>query len=122
MDYFCDTYALYSFVTGNESYGKYFRNFKIATTKLNLIELFYIVLRDYLDLNKAREYYRFFLPYIAEVSDDAIEKAMQFKLKHKEEKVSYVDCIVYALSQELGIKFLTGDEKFKDKQNVEFVK
>ena len=47
---------------------------------------------------------------------------MEFKLKYKKERVSYVDCIGHALALELGIRFLTGDEKFEDKDNVEFVK
>ena len=36
--------------------------------------------------------------------------------------LSYVDCIGYMISRQLGIKFLTGDEQFKDFEGVEFVK
>jgi predicted nucleic acid-binding protein len=51
-----------------------------------------------------------------------IRGGMKFKLKYKKEHLSYVDCIGWAKAKELGIKFLTGDEKFEDKDNVEFVK
>ena len=47
---------------------------------------------------------------------------MQFKLQFKDEKLSYADCIGYAVAAEFGIKFLTGDKKFRSKENVEFVK
>ena len=56
------------------------------------------------------------------VSLSSIAAAMQFKLAHKAENLSYADCVGYALAAELGIKFLTGDEKFRSKENVEFVK
>ncbi len=32
------------------------------------------------------------------------------------------DCIGYITARKLGIKFLTGDNKFEDKIGVEFVK
>ncbi|MBI2143262.1 type II toxin-antitoxin system VapC family toxin, partial [Candidatus Woesearchaeota archaeon] len=47
---------------------------------------------------------------------------MHFRLKYKKENLSYADCIGYALAEMMRIKFLTGDEKFRNKENVEFVK
>ena len=51
-----------------------------------------------------------------------IKKAAEFRLKHKERKLSMTDCVGYILALELGIKFLTGDLEFKDMENVEYVK
>jgi len=33
-----------------------------------------------------------------------------------------VDCIGYIIAKKSGVQFLTGDEHFKDFENVEFVK
>ena len=45
-----------------------------------------------------------------------------FRLLNKKRKLSYVDCLGYILAGMNGAKFLTGDNQFKDLQNVEFVK
>ena len=47
---------------------------------------------------------------------------MKFRLKNKKMDLSYADCIGYIYACENNLKFLTGDEKFKDMDNVEFVK
>ena len=47
---------------------------------------------------------------------------MAFKLYNKKEKLSYVDCIGHCLAKEIGVRFLTGDQKFENKENVEYVK
>jgi len=44
------------------------------------------------------------------------------KYKFKNQKLSFIDCIGYILAKKHKAKFLTGDEKFKGKENVEFVK
>ena len=36
--------------------------------------------------------------------------------------ISYTDAVGYVMSKSLGLKFLTGDEAFKNLENVEFVK
>ena len=45
-----------------------------------------------------------------------------FDIKWKDRNVSIADCVGYIMAKELGIKFLTGDKKFKDLNDVEFVK
>ena len=52
----------------------------------------------------------------------SIKEANELKLKINRRDVSYVDCLGYTLAKKLGVKFLTGDEQFKDMENVEFVK
>ena len=119
--YFFDTYAFIEFINGNEKYKNYFKNSNIITTKLCLTEMFYILLKDF-DLETARKYFKEFRPFCIEIPDVIIESAMIFRLKNKDKDLSYVDCIGYELSKFNNLKFLTGDSKFKNMRNVEYVK
>ena len=49
-------------------------------------------------------------------------KAAEMKLKFLKQRLSFVDCIGYILAKKNNAKFLTGDERFRHKENVEFVK
>ena len=118
--FFADTYALIELIGGGTNYKPYL-NFVIVTTKYNLIELYYYLLRTY-TLETAERYLELYSKFEVPISYNCIRIGMQFKLKHQKDKLSYIDCIGYALSIELGVKFLTGDQKFKNLENVEFVK
>ncbi len=118
--FFADTYALIELIGGNPNYKPYL-NQLIITSQYNLIEFYYHLLHDY-DQETADRYLIIYADLVVPISSTSIPLGMQFKLKYKKEKVSYVDCIGYAIALELGIKFLTGDQKFSDKENVEFVK
>jgi len=118
--FFADTYALIELLAGSVNYKQYL-NHILITSKFNITELYYHFLHDY-DKETADKYLKLYSSFIVPISYTSIQSGMQFKLKHKKEKVSYVDCIGHALALELGIKFLTGDQKFEDKENVEFVK
>ena len=58
----------------------------------------------------------------SQTSQEIIQSAAEFKLENKNQRLSMADCIGYKIAESLGIKFLTGDEQFKNKPNVEFVK
>ena len=88
-------------------------------SEINLVDLLALL---GIPKETADKYLDMYSKFIVPISYSCIRKGMEFKLKHKKEKVSYADCIGYALALELGIKFLTGDEKFETKDNVEFVK
>lgn len=118
--FLADTYALIELLGGNLNYKPYL-NQVLLTTKLNLIELYYYFLNNY-GKEVADKYLELYSNFVVPISYGCIRNGMQFKLKFKKENLSYVDCIGYALAFELGVKFLTGDEKFKGKENVEFVK
>ncbi len=105
---------------GNKNYTAYL-NSKIITTKFQLMELHYTLLRVYGE-DLASQYYNFFKRYSIEVEDYIILKANLFRYIHKRQKLSYIDCVGYIIAQEKNIKFLTGDIQFKDLPNVEFVK
>ncbi len=115
-----DTYALVEIIKGNKNYTRYLDG-RLATTRLNLMELYYSLLRDF-DVSTANKFYGFFLQFVLEIEDDVIKEAMVFKLANRQEKLSYVDCVGYIMSLSHGIKFLTGDQKFNRKDNVEFAK
>ena len=59
---------------------------------------------------------------ILSISVKDILRASDFRRKYRKEKLSMTDCIGYAVAERSEMKFLTGDEKFKNKKNVEFVK
>lgn len=118
--FFFDSYALIEIIKGNERYKKYLKE-NIITTKLNLMEVYYYLLRVE-DEDKAEHYYNFYLPATVPVKDDIIKNAMKFKLRYSYKNLSYVDCIGYILAIEFNIKFLTGDKEFKSLRNVEYVK
>ena len=118
--FLADTYALIELLGGNLSYKPYL-NHILLTTKFNLVELYYHFLNDYNE-ETADKYLKLYSEFVIPISYNSIKNGMLFKLKNKKDKLSYVDCIGYALAVELRIKFLTGDKKFKDKDDVEFVK
>ena len=88
---------------------------------LNLMELAYFLIRENRE-NEIGEVFdklsKFSVPYDKEI----IIRAAKMKHKYRKEKLSMTDCIGYELSKKYKCKFLTGDEKFEDKDNVEFVK
>lgn len=116
---FFDTYALIEIAKGNSRYEKYLDEEQVAVTKLNLIELYCAILRDFGEI-EARRYYFFYLPFAREITDEAIFEAMKFRLEHP--RLSYADCIGYITARREGMKFLTGDAAFKGLENVEFVR
>ena len=58
--------------------------------------------------------------FLVDVSLEDLEKAMDLKIKYKD--LSIPDVIGYIIAKKYGVKFLAGDEGFKDFENVEFVK
>lgn len=120
-EYFFDTYAFYELIEGNQNYKKYEKGISIITTKLNLMELHYGLLRVYGKII-AEKYFETFSKFCIEINDEIIKEANEFKLLHKKRKLSYIDCIGYILANKHKVRFLTGDNQFQDLPNVEFVK
>ena len=117
--YFLDTYALIEIINRNGNYGPYKKG-NLITTRLNLMELHYFLLRTASKEN-ANFHYNFLLSLVVEISDEVIKKSNEFRLLIKKRKLSYVDCIGYTIAKINNVKFLTGDNQFKDLENVEFV-
>lgn len=118
--FFCDTYALIELVGGNSNYSKYL-NAMLITSEYNLMELYYAFLRDY-NQQTADKYFDQWSKFLVQIPLETIKQAMQFRFANKKEDLSYIDCIGYTFSQQTSIKFLTGDQRFENKQGVEFVK
>ncbi|MBS3093542.1 PIN domain-containing protein [Candidatus Pacearchaeota archaeon] len=119
--YFFDSFAFFEIIRGNPNYSKFSTNTSIITTKMNLMELYYWLLRRE-GKEMADKYYEKFLPYCVEITDHDIKRACEFRLQNKNKELSYIDCIGYIIAVEKKIKFLTGDEGFRNIGNVEFVK
>ncbi|HLC58045.1 MAG TPA: PIN domain-containing protein [Candidatus Nanoarchaeia archaeon] len=119
--FFFDTYAFFEIIKANQNYKNYVYPVAIITTRLNLMELHYGLLRMW-GREKADRYYDRLLIYCIEISDEDIKKANEFRAKYKERGLSYIDCVGYTIAKSHGVKFLTGDRQFQDLDNVEFVK
>jgi len=118
--YFLDTYALIELLRKNPCYKPY-RKGKLITTRLNLMELHYFLLRNGWK-KEADFYYHYFLKIVVEITDDDFKKASGLRFAFKKRNISYIDCLGYVIAQSRRMKFLTGDKEFKDLENVEFVK
>lgn len=116
--YFFDTYAFFEILRGNPRYERY-KNAAIVTTIFNLAELA-SGLKKEISEPLADEYVDKYWMFVVDITRDDVKKATNLKVKRK--KMSIPDCIGYTVAQRLQIQFLTGDDDFKDLQNVEFVK
>ena len=119
--YYFDTYALVEIGKENPNYNLYKNNKKIVLNKLNIMEFCYFLFRE----NRKAEAQNMFnelIKFNVEIPDNIFLEAIKMKYNYKERRLSYVDCLGYCTAKQMKIKFLTGDEKFKDISNVEFVK
>ena len=118
--YFFDTYAFFELIYGNPKYKK-FEDTEAITTIFNLVELNFSMKRDFEEFI-ADKYTDEYWKYLVNVTNDDIKKSMSLRRALKNKKLSAPDAIGYTVAKRLGIKFLTGDEDFRDMENVEFVK
>ena len=119
-NFFADTFALFEIAKGNAAYIPYIEK-RVVTSKMNLLELYYALLRT--STTECAE--RFFNTYVkrsVDITNSSIKMAALYRYFHKSESLSYIDCLGWARANELGIPFLTGDCKFKNKPNVAFVR
>jgi predicted nucleic acid-binding protein len=119
MVYFYDSYAIIEMLENNPKYLKFSEDI-ITTSTINLFEVYYYLLKKY---NKpTADYWSRILDLIfLEITPKISIEASKFKFRYKKDKLSLVDCIGYVLAIRNNLKFLTGDKKFKNKLNVEFV-
>ncbi|MDD5192416.1 MAG: PIN domain-containing protein [Candidatus Nanoarchaeia archaeon] len=119
-DYFFDTYAIIEIIKGNPNY-EFFKDNVIVTGAMNIAEVYYALL-----LENTEEFADLIIKklnvQIIEISQDISINAAKFRYKHKKLFLSYVDCIGYILAKENNLIFLTGDEGFKNMDNVKLIK
>lgn len=121
--YFFDTYALIELYKGDPDYLKYTKS-KVITTLLNIMELYNYLLKE---INKdiAETKFNLYLKSCVTITPEIIKEAVEFRINFIDNtkfKISYVDAIGYTIARKLDIKFLTGDQAFKDLKGVEYVK
>lgn len=119
MRYFFDSYAIIEIIKGNPDYQIYSCS-QIILSLLNIIELNYILLKNNAGLS--RELSIKYSKYIVPITLRDIEEANRFRLENKKNKLSTADTIGYVLALKHNVKFLTGDEGFRNFPNVEFRK
>lgn len=118
--YFFDSYAFFEISEGNINYEAYALA-SILTTKLNLFEVYYKMLRT-IGEKEAELFLGEYYGVAIDFDGETIKEAAKFRLQNKQRNLSMADCIGYMLSKKLGVKFLTGDKEFENLENVEFVK
>ncbi|HZX20028.1 MAG TPA: PIN domain-containing protein [archaeon] len=116
--YFFDTYALFEMVYGNKKYDKY-AEAGGTTTIINLAELNYGLKKEF-DKETADKITERFSNSTSEITINDVKEAMTLKISNK--KLSIPDTIGYVIAKNKKMKFVTGDEDFKNMNNVEFVK
>lgn len=121
MEYFFDSCAIIEVIEGNENYIK-FKNIPIITTTLNVAEVYFYFLKEHNEQTANYWIKNLNLKLLNIIKLSLAINATKLRFKNKKEGLSYTDCMGYMLSKELNIKFLTSDGKFKNKENVEFVK
>ncbi len=121
--YFYDTYAVLAYMNGNKGYIRYFEEDYGYLTALNLMEVYYALLRVHGE-EAAEEGYSSSSKFEYEFEDDDVKEAMKLRLRLRNEglSISYADALGYFVSMKLKVKFLTGDIDFKNLENVEYIK
>ena len=119
--FFFDTYALIEIGKNNPHYAIYKEDVRMILSVLNLMELAYFLLREKRE-NEIDEIFSNLIKFAVPYNKEILINAAKMKYEYKKERLSYVDCIGYFLAKKYCVKFLTGDQKFKDKDNVEFAK
>ncbi len=106
---------------GAESYALFKKHVELATTLMNLYELYYALLRDG-EEKLAEAFVERLMPQCLEITADDIKQAAHFRLKHSKKKFSYIDALGYILAIRHSLLFLTGDSAFEDIAHVKFIK
>lgn len=120
VSFFWDSYAVIELINGNPNYLSY-KHESIILTLFNLAEVYWSSLHEY-DEIKANAIYEWLKKSLVEIDDETLKEAIKFRKKNKKKNLSYTDCIGYMYALRHKLKFLTGDNAFKDVSNVEFVK
>ncbi len=120
MAYFFDSYAIIELINQNENYAK-FPTELIITHALHLAEVHYHFLKEH-NKQTADFWIRQLDSELLDITEDIAVKSSSFKFENKKKKLSYADCIGYITAEKYNLKFLTGDNQFRDMENVEFVK
>ena len=121
---FADTYALIELLKGNPNYEDYSQAYLVAT-EFNIFELTYALFRDFGrdEAAKVVSLTRGKIDIVPTEDSDYLSASEFRKSANKTgKKLSLIDALGYSCSKKLGIKFFTGDRKFIEMKNVEYIK
>ena len=119
--FYFDTYALVEISKGNPKYAPYKEGIRVLLNKLNILEFSYFLIREGKG-DEVKKVFDEFSRFNVDYNDEILIKAAEMKFKFVKQKISFIDCICYLIAKKNNAKFLTGDEHFRNKDNVEFVK
>lgn len=119
--YFLDTYAIIEHLEGNPKYSE-FNSENSVTSVFNILEFCYYLEKSFYNEERARSVAMIFFNVCIDIDFEAIFEASRFRWENKKLKLSYTDCMGYALAKRNGLQFVTGDEPFKSIEGVKFVK
>ena len=93
----------------------YFRSGRGVTTWLQVMEVYYVLLRDGKSESEARDAIAALEPHVIDFSFEDVLGAMQvrFKLLGERRSLSYVDAIGYHVARKHRLQFLTRDPGFR---------
>jgi predicted nucleic acid-binding protein len=120
MKYYLDTYAIIECIKENPNFIK-FQNEVTITGALNITETHYYLV-EYSGEIEADNFIESLNFSLLEPNKEIAIKASKFRHKNKKLKMSYADCLGYIIAMENNLIFVTGDDAFKEFENVEFIK
>ena len=118
--YFLDTYALIEIIKNNKNFER-FKDSSNFTGLMNLLELHYYISKEFIKeradliLDKLKS-------IIIDFNLNDIKLASRFRIEHIKKGLSFIDSLSYAMAKNRNFKFVTGDNAFKNLDNIEFVK
>ena len=115
-----DTYALIEINNGNLKFAGLL-NEDVIITDLTFAEFYGNIFRKY-DKKTADYWHRKLEFFCRPVSRDILLKSVIFRIEHAIENLSLFACVGYVYSLENNYKFVTGDNAFKNKEGVVFIK
>ncbi len=112
--YFYDSWAILEYLSSGKL-APYFRTGRGVTTWLQLMEVFYVLLRDGMPEPEARKVLRALQPQLVDFSLDDVLDAMGLRdrLNRQRRNLSYVDAIGYQVAKIHHLRFLTRDPGLK---------
>ena len=117
--YFFDTYAIIEVIKNNPSYQKYMEE-DLLTGVLNYAEFYYWYLKN---KEKAQSigWFRKIRDELLKLEVRDVIEGMKIRFENIKRKLSFVDCVGYAMARRRNLLFLTGDPGFRGMPDVEFV-
>jgi len=115
-----DTYALIEIRNENPKFSSILnRPFIIADS--TIAELYLVLMKEDGE-EEARYWYKQFSFFCKPIDKETMIKGLKFREMNKKEKISIFDAWGYIFARENNYIFVTGDEAFKHREGVEFIK